>query len=145
MGTVVAIAPTIPAAVRSQGLLATLVLWAAASGSLPGGGALGPSFDFGWVIHNPVTFLKVVGVVLLVLLVIVLWFAEQIGDFRKRIAQGFSILRDKQAYLRRVAAWQVADWLLRFTAIFFFLHAFGLPATLHNAVLVQFERRKKLF
>jgi uncharacterized protein (TIRG00374 family) len=34
-------------------------------------------------------------------------------------------------------AWQTADWLLRFTAIFFFLHAFGLPATLHNAVLVQ--------
>jgi uncharacterized membrane protein YbhN (UPF0104 family) len=115
----------------------SLVLWAAASGSLPGGGVLGPSFDFGWVIHNPVTFLKVVGVVLIVLLVIVLWFAEQIGDFRRRLAQGFTILKDRQAYLRRVAAWQTADWLLRFTAIFFFLHAFGLPATLHNAVLVQ--------
>ncbi|HMI99113.1 MAG TPA: lysylphosphatidylglycerol synthase transmembrane domain-containing protein [Gaiellaceae bacterium] len=115
----------------------SLVLWAAASGSLPGGGVLGPSFDFGWVIHNPITFLKVVALVLIILLVIVLWFAEQIGDFRRRIAQGFSILRDKQAYLRGVAAWQTADWLLRFAAIFFFLHAFGLPATLHNAVLVQ--------
>jgi uncharacterized membrane protein YbhN (UPF0104 family) len=115
----------------------SLVLWAAASGSLPGGDVLGPSFDFGWVIRNPFTFLKVVGLVLLVLLVIVLWFAEQIGDFRRRIAQGFSILRDKQAYLRGVAAWQVTDWLLRFIAILFFLHAFGLPGTLHNAVLVQ--------
>jgi uncharacterized membrane protein YbhN (UPF0104 family) len=115
----------------------SLVLWAAASGSLPGGGALGPSFDFGWVIHNPVTFLKVVGLVLIVLLVVVLWFAEQIGDFRHRLAQGFSILKDKKAYLRRVTLWQVSDWLLRFVSVLFFLHAFGLPATLHNAVLVQ--------
>ena len=115
----------------------SLVLWAAASGSLPGGGVLGPSFDFSWVIHNPGTFLKAIGLVLVILVVVVLWFAEEMGDFRRRLAQGFSILRDKQGYLRGVAAWQTADWLLRFTAIFFFLHAFGLPATLHNAVLVQ--------
>jgi uncharacterized membrane protein YbhN (UPF0104 family) len=115
----------------------SLVLWAAISGSLPGGGVLGPSFDFGWIIHNPVTFLKVAGLFLIILLVVVLWFAEQIGEFRHRIAQGFSILRDKRAYVRGVVLWQVGDWLLRFTAVLFFLHAFGLPATLHNAVLVQ--------
>ena len=115
----------------------SLVIWAAASGYLPGSDVLGPSFDFGWIIRNPVTFVKGIGVVLLILLVVVLWFAEQIGDFRRRIAQGFSILRDKQAYLRGVAVWQVADWLLRFAAVLFFLHAFGLPATLHNALLVQ--------
>ena len=71
------------------------------------------------------------------LLVVVLWFAEQIGDFRRRLAQGFTILKDKKAYLRGVTLWQVSDWLLRFAAVLFFLHAFGLPATLHNAVLVQ--------
>jgi uncharacterized membrane protein YbhN (UPF0104 family) len=115
----------------------SLVLWAASSGYLPGQDVLGPSFDFGWVIRNPVTFVKVIGIVLLVLLVVVLWFAEQIGDFRRRIRQGFAILGDRQAYLRRVAVWQVADWLLRFAAVLFFLHAFGLPGTLHNALLVQ--------
>jgi uncharacterized membrane protein YbhN (UPF0104 family) len=118
-------------------VVSLLVFWAAVSGSLPGGGVLGPSFDFSWVIHNPGTFLKAIGLVLVLLLVVVLWFAEQIGDFRRRIAQGFSILRDKRAYLSRVAVWQVGDWLLRFGAVLFFLHAFGLPATLHNAVLVQ--------
>jgi uncharacterized membrane protein YbhN (UPF0104 family) len=115
----------------------SLVLWAAASGLLPGQDVLGPSFDFGWVVRNPVTIQKAIGLVLVVLLAVVLWFAEQIGDFRRRIAQGFSILRDKQAYLRGVVVWQVADWLLRFSAVLFFLHAFGLPATLHNALLVQ--------
>lgn len=115
----------------------SLVLWAAASGSLPGGGVLGPSFDFGWAIDNPVTFLKIIGLVLILLLIVVLWFAEQIGDFRRRLTQGFAVLRDKRAYLRGVVLWQVSDWLLRFAAVLFFLHAFGLPATLHNAVLVQ--------
>jgi uncharacterized protein (TIRG00374 family) len=47
------------------------------------------------------------------------------------------ILRDKQAYLSRVVAWQVADWICRFAVVLFFLHAFGLPATVHNALLVQ--------
>lgn len=118
-------------------IASSLVIWAAASGYLPGQDVLGPSFDFGWVVRNPATFLKGIGIFLLVLLVVVLWFAEQIGDFRRRLAQGFSILRDQQAYLRGVVLWQVADWLLRFAAVLFFLHAFGLPGTLHNALLVQ--------
>lgn len=113
----------------------SLVFWAAGSGLLPD--ALGPSFDFGWAFDNPGTFLKVVGLVLVIALVVLLWFAEQIGDFRRRVAQGFSILRDKGAYLRRVALWQAADWACRFTATLFFLSAFGLPVTLRNALLVQ--------
>jgi uncharacterized membrane protein YbhN (UPF0104 family) len=112
-----------------------LVGWAAATGQLPD--VLGPSFDFGWAFHNPRTFLKVVGVVLAVAVVALLWFAEQIGDFRKRLAQGFAILKDRRAYLRRVVLWQVADWTCRLIGVLFFLSAFGLPVTVHNALLVQ--------
>jgi uncharacterized membrane protein YbhN (UPF0104 family) len=113
----------------------SLVTWAAVSGMLPG--ALGPSFDFGWAFHNPSTFLKAIGLVLVIVLVVVLWFAEQIADFRRRIAQGFAILKDTRTYLRRVALWQATDWALRIVAVLFFLSAFGLPVTLHNALLVQ--------
>lgn len=113
----------------------SLVFWAAASGLLPD--ALGPSFDFGWAFDNPGTFLKAVGLVLVIALVVLLWFAEQIGGFRKRLGQGFWILRDKRAYLRGVALWQVADWTCRFVTVLFFLSAFGLPVTFRNAVLVQ--------
>jgi Predicted integral membrane protein len=81
--------------------------------------------------------LKVVAVVLAVAVVIVLWFAEQIGDFRRRLTQGFAILKDRPAYLRRVAFWQGIDWTLRLVGGLFFLHAFGLPVTVHNALLVQ--------
>ena len=112
-----------------------LVIWAAVTGQLPQ--VLGPSFDFSWAFHNPGTFLKVVAVVLTVAVVIVLWFAEQIGDFRRRLTQGFAILKDRRAYLRRVAFWQGIDWTLRLVGVLFFLHAFGLPVTVHNALLVQ--------
>ena len=116
-------------------MAASLVTWAAVTGQLPQ--VLGPSFDFGWAFHNPRTFLKIIGVILIVLLVALLWFAEQIGDFRDRLTQGFAILHDRGAYLRRVALWQATDWVLRVVAILFFLRAFGLPATIHNALLVQ--------
>jgi uncharacterized protein (TIRG00374 family) len=36
-----------------------------------------------------------------------------------------------------VLPWQLLDWGLRLTTIYFMLRAFGLPATLHNALLVQ--------
>jgi uncharacterized membrane protein YbhN (UPF0104 family) len=113
----------------------SLVTWAAVTGRLPK--VLGPSFDFGWIIHNPVTFLKIVGIVLILALIALLWFAEQIGDFRRRLAQGFAILREPRTYLRRVAVWQGTDWMLRVVANLFFLRAFGLPATIHNALLIQ--------
>ena len=136
--TYVTIAATLLALSVFDFLMASsLVIWAAASGYLPGQDVLGPSFDFGWVVRNPATFLKGIGIILVILLVVLLWFAEQIGDFRRRLAQGFSIFKDRQAYLRGVILWQVADWLLRFAAVLFFLHAFGLPGTVHNALLVQ--------
>jgi uncharacterized protein (TIRG00374 family) len=69
--------------------------------------------------------------------IVLLWYAEQLFEFRRRIARGFAVFGDKTRYLKRVAPWQVADWLLRLATIFFFLRAFHVPATLHNAVLVQ--------
>jgi uncharacterized membrane protein YbhN (UPF0104 family) len=115
----------------------SLVLWAAIAGLLPGLGSLGPSFDFGWAVDNPRRFIIGLLVVLAILLAVLLWYAEQIGDFKQRIAQGFAALRDFRLYLRRVALWQAVDWSCRLVAVLFFLSAFGLPATLHNALLVQ--------
>jgi uncharacterized membrane protein YbhN (UPF0104 family) len=115
----------------------SLVLWAGVAGLLPGLDALGPSFDFGWAVDNPRRAVIALVVVLLILLAVFLWFVEQIGDFKRRIAQGFAALRDRSYYFRRVALWQGLDWSCRFIAILFFLSAFGLPATMHNALLVQ--------
>jgi len=63
--------------------------------------------------------------------------AEHLIVFRRRIARGFAVFADKTHYLRHVAAWQAGDWSLRLVAIFFFLPAFHVPVTIHNAILVQ--------
>ena len=118
-------------------LAGSLVIWAGIAGLLPGLDKLGPSFDFGWAVDNPRRAIIAFLVVLAILAAVLLWFAEQIGDFKEHIAQGFSALRDFRYYLRRVALWQAVDWCCRLVAVFFFLSAFGLPATLHNALLVQ--------
>jgi uncharacterized membrane protein YbhN (UPF0104 family) len=96
-----------------------------------------PGFDFGWLFDHFRGALITVGVVVLVIVILLLWFAEQLFEFRRRIARGFAVFGDKTRYLRRVVPWQVADWLLRLATIFFFLRAFHVPATLRNAMLVQ--------
>ncbi len=116
-----------------------LMIWALFLGVLPGADALKGlgSFDFGWVLDHPGRTFVIVGVIFLIALGVFLWFVEQIQDFWARVRLGFAVLRDKRAYLRHVALWQACDWTLRIIAIFWFLKAFGLPATIHNALLVQ--------
>jgi uncharacterized membrane protein YbhN (UPF0104 family) len=115
------------------------MIYALSAGELPGSSVLSrlDAFEFHWFFAHIRGTLIAIGLVLLALLLLLLWFAEQLIGFRRRIARGFAVFSDKSRYLRRVAVWQAADWSLRLTAIFFFLRAFHVPATLHNAILVQ--------
>jgi len=116
-----------------------LLLWAVALGVLPGLHVLPhlPSLDYGWAFRHPKA-----GLILFVLLLLfggllVAWIVERVEDFQKRIAQGFAAVRNRRYYLVRVVPWQVGDWTLRLCTVFFFLRAFNIPATVHNALLVQ--------
>jgi uncharacterized membrane protein YbhN (UPF0104 family) len=115
------------------------IVYALATGELPGHSVLGrlPGFDFKWLFAHLRGTLIAIGLLLFVLLLVLLWYAEQLLGFRRRIARGFAIFSDRRRYFRRVAVWQTADWSLRLATIFLFLRAFHVPATLHNAVLVQ--------
>ena len=115
------------------------VVWALASGLLPGVHVLPhlPSLDYGWAFRHPKA-----GLILFVLLLLfggllAAWVVERVEDFGERVARGFSAFRDRDYYFLRVVPWQIADWLLRLTTVFCFLRAFGIPATVHNALLVQ--------
>ena len=115
------------------------IVYALSTGELPGSSVLAhlKGFDFHWFFAHLRATLIAVGAILLVSLLLLLWFAEQLAGFWQRVGLGFRVFSDKSSYLRHVAVWQAADWCLRLTAIFFFLRAFHVPATLHNAVLVQ--------
>jgi uncharacterized protein (TIRG00374 family) len=120
-------------------LAACFIVFALISGELPGRTVLErlPGFDFHWFVAHFRGTLIVAGVVLLVLLLVLLWYAEQLVDFRHRLARGFAVYRDRRRYFGHVVPWQLADWSLRLATIYCFLNAFHVPATLQNAVLVQ--------
>jgi uncharacterized membrane protein YbhN (UPF0104 family) len=113
--------------------------YALSTGELPGSSVLAHlrAFDFHWFFAHIRGTLIVLGVIAVLVLLLLLWFAEDLVGFWGRVGLGFRIFSDKTGYLRHVAVWQAADWCLRLTMIYFFLRAFHVPATLHNAILVQ--------
>jgi uncharacterized membrane protein YbhN (UPF0104 family) len=118
-----------------------LILWALTQHALPGIGVLKspslPSLDYGWAFRHPTAGLILFGLLLIFGTALVAWIAERVDHFKAKVAQGFAAFRDRSYYLRRVVPWQLLDWTLRLVTVFFFLRAFGVPATLHNALLVQ--------
>ena len=120
-----------------------LILWALSSGILPGSNVLPvlPGSDWLWVFHNPTQSLVIAGFFFALGLVVVGLYFPRITAFWDRVGQGLAILRTPRRYLRQVALWDAVDWLLRLTAIFFFLRAFELPATLFNTLAYQVAAR----
>jgi uncharacterized protein (TIRG00374 family) len=117
----------------------TLIVWAISSGILPGADVLPvlPGSDWLWVFHNPRQALVIAGFFLAIGLVVIGLAYHRITGFWERVRQGLLILRTPRRYFREVALWDAVDWALRITAIFFYLRAFDLPATLFNALVYQ--------
>lgn len=117
------------------------IVWAVTQHVLPGLNVLRspslPSLDYGWAFRHPTAGLVLVGLLLLFGTLLIAWIAERVDEFKAKVAQGFAAFSDRSSYFGHVASWQLADWSLRLATVFFFLKAFGLPATLHNALLVQ--------
>jgi len=118
-----------------------LILWAVTQHVLPGLNVLRspslPALDYGWAFRHPVAGLVLFLLLLLFGTALVAWIAERVEEFWAKVAQGFAAFRDRSYYVRHVVPWQLADWSLRLATVFFFLRAFGIPATLNNALLVQ--------
>jgi uncharacterized membrane protein YbhN (UPF0104 family) len=117
------------------------VIWALTQHVLPGIGVLEspslPSLDYGWAFRHPTIGLVLALLLLLFGAALIAWIAERVDEFRAKVAQGFAAFADRNYYVTRVVPWQLLDWALRLVTVFFFLRAFHIPATLHNALLVQ--------
>ena len=116
-----------------------LLLWAAYLGVLPSIHSLPnlPNIDLRWAFQNPVVLeigALVVGIGVGVLLVVA---TRKVQAFWQRVRQGFAILADFGEYVRRVVSWQALSWVFRLATIYFMLRAFHIPATVHNALIVQ--------
>jgi uncharacterized membrane protein YbhN (UPF0104 family) len=116
-----------------------LFAWALTLGVLPGLHILRklPSVDWSWPLSHPRTSAVIGAVLLVLLLVLGIWAGRRAVAFWARVRQGFAILRTPWRYLRDVVSWQAASWVLRIASIYYFLRAFGITATIHNALLTQ--------
>ena len=116
-----------------------LFVWALSLGVLPGVDILGflPQIDWLWLFQHPRAALAVAAGALVLGFAAGLWASARVKAFRARVASGFAILRTPREYAAHVLPWELLDWVLRIATIYFMLRAFGLPGTLHNALLVQ--------
>ncbi len=136
--------PTLASTMLADGIFdlfaaGLLLAWALYEGILPGSSVLPslPGTDWLWVFRNPWQSVVIAGFFLAIALIVLGLYLPRITAFWDRVRQGLTILRTPRKYLRHVALFDALDWLLRLTAIFFFLEAFGLPATVHNALAYQ--------
>ena len=115
-----------------------LFIWAIHLGILPGVPDLPsiPAFDWSFVIRHPV-IAAFIGCVLLGLAIIgTTWASRRVNEFREKLVLGFAILRDRRAFLTGVVTWQAASWLARGAAVYFFLEAFHIPASINATITV---------
>jgi uncharacterized membrane protein YbhN (UPF0104 family) len=116
----------------------TLLVWAIRRGLLPGAPDLPslPAFDWSFVVEHP-RLATVLGSVLLFAGILgVTWASRHVWEFWKRVRQGLAILRDRRAFLSQVVSWQLLAWVARVAAIYWFLRAFHVEATLEVAFAV---------
>ena len=121
-------------------VLATAIfLWALTQGVLPSLDVLPsiPAFDWGWLFQNS----RVTAIVVIALTIGAIWFGHwasvHVEEFKQRVGLGFAILRDRGRYAREVVSWQLLSWVLRIASLYWFLRAFHVHASIHNALLAQ--------
>ncbi len=68
---------------------------------------------------------------------LVLAARRRVEDFWDRVRLGFAILGNRRKFVLGVIVPQAISWVFRIASLFFFLRAFRVDATVHNALLVQ--------
>jgi glycosyltransferase 2 family protein len=96
-----------------------------------------PSVDWGFFVRNEkwtaIGLLTLLAVGLLGLIV----FLEEGEEFRARVGRGFAIMRDPSRLFTGVVVPQALSWVLRGASVYYFLRAFGVHASVHNALLAM--------
>jgi glycosyltransferase 2 family protein len=118
---------------------AVLIIWAFSIGVLPAAEVYSrlPSVDWGFLVSHREVTAAVVFFLMAAGLVAFFHFAEHGGEVRARVARGFAVLGQPRRFVFGVVVPQLGSWALRIASTYYFLLAFGVNATLHNALLAQ--------
>jgi uncharacterized membrane protein YbhN (UPF0104 family) len=111
-----------------------LLVWVLLAGVLPGVRFPDlPTFELAGSVRHPWYTLLIVAA----LVVVAVLLGRRVRSFWRQFGQGLAIVRTPARYLRSVVSYQAVGWCCRVGAAFAFLGAFGLPASLRNALIVQ--------
>ena len=116
-----------------------IMIWALTLGVLPTHEAYSrlPTVDWKFFLRHERATAIGLAVLLAAGFVGFLWARSRIERFREQVGRGFAILQDRPRFVRAVILPQAVSWVLRIASLYYFLRAFGVHATLHNALLVQ--------
>ena len=94
------------------------------------------AFDLAFFAAHPQFTLFLLTVLGILALVAFALLSARVRAFWARVRQGVVILSDRRRYFREVFLVQLAAWVLRFTAFWFLLDAFGVGGSVENVLLV---------
>jgi uncharacterized protein (TIRG00374 family) len=115
-----------------------LVLLAAyLDGKIPHLPALGhlAAFEWSFFASHAQWFALILAAILILAGVFFTWLEHHVVSFWSRVSLGLAILRTPRRYFRRVVPLQLTGWVFRALAMYFFLQAFRIPASLVDATL----------
>ena len=120
-------------------LAGAILLWALTQGVLPSLHVLPSihSFDWTWLLARTKRGALAFALLSTAVIVGIWWAARHVDHFKQKVGRGFWILRDRRRYAREVASWQLLSWMFRIASVYFFLKAFHVHASIHNALLAQ--------
>jgi uncharacterized membrane protein YbhN (UPF0104 family) len=137
-GTYATLAPTLVVETLFDSVTAAIVIgWALVTGVLPTHEIYSRIPDVDWKFFLRHERYTLIGIGVLLAAAVVLFFVlrRRVAAFRERVRRGFAILRDRPRFARSVLAPQAVSWFLRVASLYFFLEAFGVHASVHNALL----------
>jgi uncharacterized membrane protein YbhN (UPF0104 family) len=116
-----------------------LIVWALAIGVLPTHQVYSrlPSVDWRFFLRHERATAIGLGVLLLAAIVGAVVAQHRVERFWARVRLGFAVLGDRRRLVRGVLLPQAVSWVFRIATLYFFLEAFRVDATLHNALLAQ--------
>lgn len=116
-----------------------LMVWALTLGVLPTREAYSriPTVDWKFFLrHSQATGIGL-AVAFVVAVIFFFWARRRARIFWAHVRLGFAILADRRRFFLGVVLPQAISWVFRVACLYFFLEAFRVHATIHNALLVQ--------
>jgi uncharacterized protein (TIRG00374 family) len=116
-----------------------LMIWALSIGVLPTHQVYSriPTVDWKFFLKHETATGIGLAVIAFVLVLLALAARRRVEDFWDRVRLGFAVLGNRRKLVLGVLLPQAISWVFRIASLFFFLRAFRVDATIHNALLAQ--------